>query len=363
MLKKRNNYVYCIIHTNNVDFTDIHKAILDYSDYDINQETPLDDMLRAIYYTHKDFYDDIGYNYTSDDHPEDDDFNEGCYGFSRFLKNYFNIRYFKELDDEDLKKLSQVIANRIAYIYSKYVNEQNTVVTASSTIHIAKEIDSVKISEPKIINDAILITDRGVYTVKLAKTNLKSYEDIRRETINTVKRNYEEQLKAIVNSYKSMIKSLKEQIDEVKTNAFADAMSAMKTITEEGWTIENGELILKAKLTPDKVIYQRTVYRLPEEHIGKFYVKDIHIPLTTTVTSAKCSDSYHPNINDSNSICLGDLEGKPLSIVVTEIPNTLKTMNLDSAFPNSATRELEDIIEKLYLNRRYITEEVFEVDE
>ena len=365
VIEKGIGNIFCKLVTKNIDINEIVEAIYRHTDYAIypDSEMSISELLRAIYRYHHEFYNDINYEYTTHDHPEDYDFNEGCSGFKNFLKKYFRVERLIDLSDDDLLKLSTIIANRIAYLYCKYINKLETVVTATSSVHFAKETKSIKLSEPEILNDAIIVSNTGVYTVKLVKVdNIKSYNDIKTEIIDAIKRNYEAQLNAIIKSYKSRIKALEEKVIETKEQAFTEALNTIEQVLEKGWTVENGELVLYKKIYVDKLKYQRVVYQLPKEYINEFYIENIRIPITAKVTKAQCDYSYHPNASDG-SICLGDLEGKDLKTVVTELPKILKIANLDSAYPNDATKEAEDIVEELYLDRNYITEEVFNSDD
>lgn len=364
ILKKDDNDIYCHIVTDEETFRKISDAILKYNrdQYEIDEKNTLTYILKAVYLRHQYFYEDIGYEYTADDHPEDSDFSEECWGFMRFLKRYFNANEIMELKSEDLKKLSTLIARRIAYIYTRYIEEFSTIVTSSSTINIFEENEyTAKMEDPETLNDAVLITENGAYVIKLQKTNIKSYKELRDNIVKSIKANYEEQLKAIVNSYKNTIKALKEKINEIRENAVREAINIIDSITSDGWKIEDGYLILNTHIIPDKIMYNKEIYTIPEKH-RVFYVNNLHIPLDDKVTYAKCDDAYHPNIDEDGAICLGDLENKDIKVVAKELPRALKTINLDSAYRNSATVMAEKIINSIYLNKDYSDAEVFEVD-
>lgn len=113
------------------------------------------------------------------------------------------------------------------------------------------------------------------------------------------------------------------------------------------WEVMSDRLVYKKTVYVERIKYENKLYEIPEEYQKKFYIKGLTVYITDKVYNEDTTyrEKHHPNANGS-VICLGTLEGKPLSEVLEKLPQLLETINLDSAYDIRETREAKEIIEK-----------------
>ncbi|MFA4805215.1 hypothetical protein [Pyrococcus kukulkanii] len=126
-------------------------------------------------------------------------------------------------------------------------------------------------------------------------------------------------------------------LSRMVTEVIREQKADIDLINKIGWELkDDGSYYFPGRITVKFVQKRGEIYRLPDEYVGKFYVEGI----TLKGHSASAKRHYHPNVSDMY-LCLGTLEDKPVLEILRELPRTLKMANLDSAFPNEATEELE----------------------
>jgi len=343
---EENNEIRVITEINNVDY--INKA-LEFLGYSVlHKLEQLRYALRKLFRRHKVLYEFVNFKYTGQHHPDDRDFYEVCNGFRQFLKDKFNVEKLIDLAERDLQWFADVIALRLRWILQQYEKNRNIDITVQSKLIFSPLPTEQKTNIRKIdveLANAILITNNQAYKIQLLPLNIKSFEDLISQATDSLHQMYKLQLQAHVNALQSQIQKLQEELEKTRVEAFIQGLKTFEVVKKLGWTIKDCQLYYTRKIQCKFIKYEDRVYKIPKQYKNKFYIKGIKIPLDATVTKAYAEQAYHCNVDSNGQICLGSLEGKQLFEVLQKLPETLKTLNLDSAFDNNAKKELEDIID------------------
>lgn len=168
-----------------------------------------------------------------------------------------------------------------------------------------------------------------------------------KEEISKIYKDFQQTLEAMRKSFEEEIKELQERIEKEKREGIVEGIKLAHELGRT-WKVENGYIIYKKIIKPKMIKYQEKVYKLPSGH--KFFVKGLRVRLTPRVYNddVRISSAFHPNVDPSNNnVCLGDLEGKEISVVLRKIVKELEVINLDSAFDSEAKEEAEEIVNEL----------------
>ena len=192
-----------------------------------------------------------------------------------------------------------------------------------------KNIMAYKIKEIKIE------FNREMYEKKVA-------EKMKKELTMLMERQ-REYIRNLREYYSIEIENLKRKINEGRQAGFMEGLkTAMKF--KKYWKVEGDWLKYTKRIYAKRVKSYGRIYELDDKE--KYYVSGLKIFIAPKIYNdhVKCFRAYHPNCNVHN-VCIGDLEGKPISEVVEKLPEILETCNLDSAFDNEATAELREAID------------------
>ena len=130
-----------------------------------------------------------------------------------------------------------------------------------------------------------------------------------------------------------------------------------------GWIVKGDRIVYTKTIYAKKIKYDNTIVEIPEGYETQFYCINLYILFEDiksdlTVSKALVEDSYHPNISrEEKIVCLGDLENKPLLIVLDKLPALLEVVNLDSCYEDDPQIDAEDLFinaDKENLNKLYV---------
>ncbi|MCI4463767.1 MAG: hypothetical protein JHC30_06325, partial [Caldisericum sp.] len=108
---------------------------------------------------------------------------------------------------------------------------------------------------------------------------------------------------------------------------------------------------------------------IPNE-LRTFYIDVLATKIEPKVTAMYALNAFHPNVSNSiispniyngriyfnYQVCLGDLNNRPFIEVLSKIDDTLRLINLDSAYGNKATEMAQTLF--FYLYKKQIRGEV-----
>jgi hypothetical protein len=296
-------------------------------------------VLQKLFGKHKNFYDMLG-TPSEGYHPEDHDFYRGCDGFKHFMLKYLGTDEWVKVSDENLAKVLNAISSKIKAMYEEYKKLVNTHLETYITFTPASPNVQEKI-DIQMLNNAILIANNGAYTLSLNKLQAKTLEDIKNELQESMQQIYNMQLQAL----KTTIEDKLAEIEEEKAKAKLEGLKIGLSLKED-WYIEDNYLVYKHTIYATKVKDDDKIYNLTSDASEKFFIDGLRIPLEDKIFKAFCDEAYHPNAEDGGKVCLGDLEGAEVFEVLEKLPRALEVANLDSAFPNEATEDLQDNFEE-----------------
>lgn len=255
----------------------------------------------------------------------------------------------------------------IPIIYTSFSFEQknkywNAVISfVQTTISVyPKNIRNViklntEISSPDIeidINDGILLTKKGAYSVSFTPLKKKSLRAIISELQDNISSIYNAQIAALKNTYESRIASLTVQMNKLEQSKIEQLFTTVSQLQENGWIFTSGFIYNPRTVIATSIKFKGKLYRIPPNK--NFWVSGIILPLQGNITQAYAVSGFHPNVmfdgqlgnfvgkstfplSAKYSICLGDLEGRDIFTVAQGIMSSLQIANLDSAFSNDAT--------------------------
>jgi len=196
--------------------------------------------------------------------------------------------------------------------------------------------------------DNYLVSDK-VYKVKLHETNIETLQGLKEKTTKRIKSALETRFSVQVQALKEEIGKLNQKIEKVKNKSFVEGLKLVDNL--ENWKVKDGYLHYLGDIIATHVIKRDQVFELNKSK--EFYIEGLRVKITPNPIRAFYTDSNHPNCNVSdavNYVCIGDLEGKDLKTVIENLPHTLKTINLNSAFGHDHTRNLTEYLDD------YVTE-------
>jgi len=147
-------------------------------------------------------------------------------------------------------------------------------------------------------------------------------------------------------TYKNQLIAERENTDtrikQAEELSFLEGLKGLR----DGWEIRDNRLYYTKK------IVAKTLHREGETvDMGKdetFYINGLNITIKPWAANAMSSDCFHPNATDGtlsddgetyiSNVCLGDLESKPLHLVLAKIPEMLEVAGLNAPHSGVASR-------------------------
>jgi len=211
------------------------------------------------------------------------------------------------------------------------------------------------------LDNGVIITDDGLYELKLNKINGKGKKSIVDSIRRQIETAYKVQVEALKAAYTERIKNLDKEIKDISVNAISTTVSAIKNLQSNGWFFEKDVIIYPYTITANRIQYRGIYFDIPKE-FQIFHVDLLATKIDTTITRVASFNAYHPNVDTTvnypniydgriyfnYNVCLGDLNGKPFVDVLKGIPDMLKLINLDSAYSNTATEQAHMLFHYLY---------------
>lgn len=308
---------------------------------DSREHKSLTNVLRTIYGTHGELYKKVGFEDKEHEcHPTDNDFNgNDCFGFEKFLKKV-DHDLLKETITKDLQKF---INDRVKVLKVKI--PEYSIVEAPESLITIEEFNEYAIEnsitrmeletynkpiypEPK---EWILMTGDKTYTVEFK-------EIVENNPLDAYKSQLYEQFQI---QTKNIRKKYKELINKEKDRMNKKLLQLLRLTSK--YKIEDGKICI-GDIYADKALYDGILYELDRE----YPIYDIRIEINDYIYNyhISCSHHEHPNAaiakNDDEryEVCIGQLEGAPLADVLEQIENTLKIVNLNSAYESDITDHL-----------------------
>ncbi len=378
---------WCVIHDQFCIFgrIDSDSTILN-RNFNVDDTCHINSFLKNIFGTHRKFYDALkhkGYHEVYDYHPCDNNFDNNCDGFSKFVNDNYGKSSLDEIGENKLKEIGDLAVLEIKKYLSKFGQKNKTIYSSKVLFPDDKDYEDFNdrhVADPQFLNDSLFVTDKGVFSVNLIKTKYNSLEDIQKSVIQMVNTSFDIQLNAKISVYEEEIEKLKKDIEDIKDKSFKEGLNLSEDIKED-WILEGGYLIYKKPIYVKRAKYKDKIYTLEvdyekikerlekeEKDISgsveeddeeddeeyeeykykdldkKYFITGLEIDIERTINDASCSNFHHPNANDGD-VCIGDLKGKRISEVLKKIVPMLETASIDSSFDNSATDEIIDLIE------------------
>lgn len=301
----------------------------------------LTNVLKTIYGSHGGLYKKVGFEDKEDKyHPTDDEFNANyCHGFEKFLEKV-DHDLLKETITKDLQKFIEDKIKVLKVKIPEYsiVEPPESLITIEEISEYAIEnsitrmklvtYDKPRYPEPK---EWILITGDKTYTVEFK-------EIVENNPLDAYKSQLYEQFQI---QTKNIRKKYKELIDKEKDRMNKKLLQLLRITSK--YKIEDGKICI-GDIYADKALYDGILYELDRE----CPIYDIRIEINDYIYNyhISCSHHEHPNAaiakNDDEryEVCIGELEGAPLADVLEQIENTLKIVNLNSAYESDITDHL-----------------------
>ncbi len=299
--------------------------------------------LQVLFGRQKEFY--IAFGITDEAeierlHGRDSTFDESCDGFRLFMQKYLNTTGWKFINEANLAKITNLITTQLKVRLQSFISQTQPIRITQGIIFFPttdeQREEKIDIS---IFDNALLVTNNGVYSINLIRKQAKSMDELKNELQQSMQTIYNMQLQALKNAFKVKEEEIQKQIEKAKLEGLQIGLGL-----KEDWKIENGYCVYKHIIYANKVQSNGEIHYLTDEK--KFYIRGLKVPLNLIVNKAYCEKSYHPNAS-RGEVCIGDLTGKSIFEVLEKLPETLKTANLDSAYPNDATQELREDFEEL----------------
>jgi hypothetical protein len=312
----------------------------------IPQSEALQTYLKLFFKEQKYFYKAWGLTRFDGLHEEDGNFDEGCDGFRSFMMQYLGCDKWIKANEQTLAKVLNIITAKIKSQYAEFTNQTKPLQLTQHLVFPSVSTERQEEIDINMLNNAILVLNNGCYTLSLQKLKAQSLDELKLEVQQSIQNIYDMQLKALKDALKEKEEEIKKEIQKARFEGLKVGLAI-----SQDWEVEDDYLIYKYKITANKVKKNNAIYDLDTD---KFYIQGLKVPIRETLANVKCEEAYHPNVSGTNNkVCLGDLEGEPLTKQNLEkLVEELKTANLDSAYDNTeATEDLEDNFDE------YITEE------
>lgn len=341
--------VFAIVNCDDEEY--LNKAMHYNNRSSITGKQYLHKFLQKLFKDHEEFYKAIGFEYDMSIHHGDDrDFHSDCTGFEEFMREYYGTPRWQEVSEQHLQKLANLCLQKIQQIVKKYEEARNTNVSVSVTASFTS-VSSTKqeTSLDKIdfkTNDTILLTGNKAYKVTIAEIkDIQGLNDIVNSVANSVHGAYELQLKSKIAVMEDRVKQLEQELNHAKQRYLQEGIKlALSEL--QGWRIDGNYAVYSKTIYVSRIRRNGRLYSLPESLARRFYVKGLKVAIATEIAEAHCDKAYHCNCNDGK-VCIGSLSGQDFITVLKKLPETLRTMNLDSAYSNDAKDEAEEIFAEL----------------
>ena len=127
--------------------------------------------------------------------------------------------------------------------------------------------------------------------------------------------------------------TIKTRMEESNKQSFLEGIKSVKS----GWVVKDNRLVYNKSIPMKTFTTGHKNISAPE---GKYFTKGLNITISPTVSTANAhKDSYHPNISESNNVCIGDLQGKSLKEFMDKIEKQMEVGNLASPFNSRIANE------------------------
>lgn len=191
---------------------------------------------------------------------------------------------------------------------------------------------SIIFEDPSIIQD--LIPDNNEIEA-IVKRNVKDwYEKIYKHRMQLLDISFRNKVAQLEAEYNSKMRQLEKDVEKALRNKIEVWFDIIEYFSNTYTTIIKNEILwIRINLFPSAIKSNGKIYRLPENYRYVYYVGWIGIPMQVRLSKGYAKMYRHPNISDNGSICLGDLQGKEVSVeVINQLIEALKIVNYDSSF-------------------------------
>lgn len=312
----------------------------------LNCEMHIQDFLQMLFYSQGDLYQSMGTRWRDTDwHSGHVDFGEGCSGFRNFLNEVLNAPQNNEtwggVSDEKIPMVRDGIIKFISGVVERYNNILSYNYETSITMEFPSESDDIsRVKMPMITlsKDSLLVTPKGIYKLKAVRMRTSTLEELKDELTASIKRMYESRINMQISVFDKRIKDLERTADLVKAEAFSNGVMVADQLKEK-WAIVDTSMVYRKTIVAKYIKHHNRIYNIPQEIVDekKFFIGGLKIPIMGRPRSISCGESYHVNsMDDTGTVCMGDLDGFPLEKVLKRLPSSLETLNLDSAYGEDA---------------------------
>lgn len=213
---------------------------------------------------------------------------------------------------------------------------------------------SIEQAIPEIIAPkAYMKLGKEMYAVKFEKTGLADFDDLKGKAYQSLRENIKLSYQAQEQSLKKEMRILEEKVLDAKASGVKDLIVFLAKIPDWKPIIYNDRPYFyhEKRMVATKVLKEKTLYSLPRDMIGKFYVEKIYVPASNikSVSGATCEKGYHVNVTGSAgnglhsyTMCIGDLVGRPLEYVLPKFEDCFDTLNLDSTYGGASAAYLRE---------------------
>jgi len=288
--------------------------------------------LREEFEEQRKLYDVINKDYIKDDyHP-------GAYYFSPSDNGW--RRFVKDMTEAELQMLTDIYANliiaKMEHIRDMYAQQT----TQRMTISMVKtgENAEINLEDTELKTIPMIMLGNKVVGVEFKEIEgVETLEDIKKQSYESLRKNYEAQLRVVKTNADKRITRLKQLFEKEKNELFADILKNSQDVLTN-WEFEKigNELFLKYKhrIVMDKVLRRGRIYDYPGDlqNMKEFYVSGLKVRVTPFIheRDVRITRGVNVHFNRPDRCCIGTLNGQPLFNVLRDIPETLKTANMDS---------------------------------
>lgn len=131
-------------------------------------------------------------------------------------------------------------------------------------------------------------------------------------------------------------------IQDSSATSFAQGVTFAKK--NDGWEFKNGRLYWKKRIEMKHCNYYDRSWDLPKSEAGKYFIEGLNFVVSPKPTQAFAEKHHHPNASESNSICIGDLQGHILSDILEKLPSMLETGGLTHPFSSEKAWDIISIV-------------------
>lgn len=342
--------VYAILKCDDEEYL---RNVMSYHDKPtIAGEQYLYEFLQKIFKDHAEFYQSLGFEYDINKHHSDhNDFRKACDGFENFMKEYYNALRWEKVSEQALQEIANISTTKIRELIQKYEQARDTHVNVSTTVSFAvlgktEQVKGLDKIDFKITDDVLLLTGDKVYKVTLRRAEgVKSLNDIANTVANSIHSAYEVQLKSKVAVLENRVKELQEEVEQAKQRFLREGIKlALSEL--QFWRIDGDYAVYSKTIYVTHIQKNGKLYNLPEQ-LKHFYIKGLKVKIRESISKAYCDKAYHANTR-ATEVCIGSLAGSDFITVLKKLPETLRIMNLDSAYDNDAKEEAENILHDLH---------------